>query len=62
MILKTWFELEVELAAMEGLELKSKIKKIAASFEKMPVVAVLTTDTVRAKVESLAGRGLQGCR
>lgn len=42
---------------MEGLELESeKKKKITASFEKMPVVAVLTTDTVRAKVGSLAGR------
>lgn len=48
---------------MEGLELESeKKKKITASFEKMPVVAVLTTDTVRAKVGSLAGRGLRGCR
>ena len=60
-ILKTWFGLEVELAAMEGFELKNKIK-IAAPFEKMPVVAVLTTDTIRAEVEILVGRRLQGCR
>lgn len=62
-ILTAWFGLEVGLAAMEGLELKSKKKKkITATFEKTPVVAVLTTDTVRAKAGSLVGRGLRGCR
>lgn len=43
-IARTWFLLEGGLAAVGGAELKND--GWDASFEKMPVFAVLTTDTV----------------